>query len=144
MSPISWVHHWVWFIPLALVVVVAAMSVTDIATSRTFFWLVAMAIGVLMLPSNLLLPYENGVKKQFPVWLRSMYEPYVVVGIMFILTACILPRVLLGISRDREDAVAEYWSQFVRVLALFILLASHAGATFVTCPWIATDRFSIQ
>lgn len=101
VSPISWVHHWVWFIPLALVVVVAAMSVTDIATSRTSFWLAAMAIGVLMLPSNLLLPHENGVEKQFPVWLRSMYEPYVVVGIMFILTACILPQPLLGISRHR-------------------------------------------
>lgn len=88
--------------------------------------------------------HELGVEKQFPVWLRSMYEPYVVVGIMFILTACILPQALLGISRDRGDAVAEYWSQFVRVVALFILLASHTGATFVTYPWIATDTFLIQ
>lgn len=70
VSPISWSHHWVWCVPLLVVL---------LARDRT---VLAAALTVLFLARpHWLLPHQGDLDLHFPWWQQPLGAPYPVLGL---------------------------------------------------------------
>lgn len=93
-SPISWDHHWVWFVPIVLALWlsglprarVVAGAVVVIAASRAIWWA----------------PFRNGVEYDWSFWQGLSGNLYVLTAI-----ALILCGVGWGVRSERDPAIGE-------------------------------------
>ncbi|WP_436740377.1 glycosyltransferase 87 family protein [Streptomyces sp. BBFR102] len=81
VSPISWSHHWVWCVPLLVVV---------LARGNT---LLAAALTVLFLARpHWLLPHQGDLDLHFPWWQQPLGAPYPVLGLGLLAVAAWVAR----------------------------------------------------
>ncbi|KRA88351.1 hypothetical protein ASD84_20545 [Nocardioides sp. Root682] len=93
-SPISWDHHWVWFVPLTLALWlsdlprarVVAGAVVVVAASRAIWWA----------------PFRNGVEYDWNLWQGLSGNLYVLTAI-----AVILCGLGWGLRSERDAASGE-------------------------------------
>ena len=78
-SPISWSHHWVWVVPILLVLSDAALGGRRDATAAgmAVAWLAATASSVLWR-----LPTGEGVDDAVPIAVKALSDVYVLLGIL--------------------------------------------------------------
>ena len=91
-SPVSWSHHWVWLVPIALALLVHA---------RALFALVALAVYT---SPHWLLPNNNNVEQTWPWWAQIVGNSYLVVTVVVVVAALISPAVLEGTAAGRRKA----------------------------------------
>ena len=81
-SPISWSHHWVWAVPVLLVLADAALGSRrePAAAMLAVAWLVATASSMLWR-----LPAGEGVEYSVPIVVKALSDVYVVLGLLTLL-----------------------------------------------------------
>jgi alpha-1,2-mannosyltransferase len=78
-SPISWSHHWVWVVPMLLVLADAALGSRrePAAAGLAVAWLAATASSVLWR-----LPAGEGVEYAVPIAVKALSSVYVLLGVL--------------------------------------------------------------
>lgn len=89
-SPVSWSHHWVWLIPLGVTLLGVAWQRRDRAA----------VLGVLLFAAvfsspHWLLPNDYGREYGWPWWAHVVGNSYLVVVLAVVVTAALVPRVLV-------------------------------------------------
>ncbi len=86
-SPVSWSHHWVWLVPMALF-----LAVTGWRTRNRWSLVLAglIAAAVLARP-HWLLPFGGGTETTWPWWAQVVGSSYVVIGLAFLVTVALRP-----------------------------------------------------
>ncbi|MDO5511200.1 glycosyltransferase 87 family protein [Corynebacterium sp.] len=84
-SPVSWSHHWVWLIPLAVTLL--------LGPGRTLGVVVLLAVAT---SPHWLLPNDHGVEHAWPWWAQLVGSSYLLVTLAVVVAATISPRVLAG------------------------------------------------
>ncbi|BAU96515.1 hypothetical protein N24_2253 [Corynebacterium suranareeae] len=104
-SPVSWSHHWVWLIPLALGLGASAWNQRHSAPST------AATAGVLALLTTIPMfittfwnmPYDSESYPFWPIFLQPSGNAYVVVSIAIVIVALINPRIFGSIHADAQS-----------------------------------------
>lgn len=91
-SPVSWSHHWVWLVPLAVVLSVTAWEHRDL-TAGVLSGAVALAVFA---SPHWLLPNNNGAEQDWPWWAQIVGSSYLVVTLAVVVAAIVSPRILAG------------------------------------------------
>lgn len=89
-SPVSWSHHWVWFIPMALVGAVAFARSKQVLA----FLLATLPPFFAFLGPHWMLPNRDNNELDWAFWQHLFGDAYVLVGIFVLLLAFFRPRVL--------------------------------------------------
>ncbi len=84
-SPISWSHHWVWLVPVAI----------TLFAGRRYVLGVLVAAATFIAP-HWLLPHSNGVEHDWAWWAQIVGSSYLVVTLAVVIAALVSPRVLAG------------------------------------------------
>ena len=87
-SPVSWSHHWVWLIPVAV-----TLAVTPGVLPRVLAGAVALAVFT---SPHWLLPNSNGVEHDWPLWAQALGSSYLVVTSAVVVAAAVSPGALTG------------------------------------------------
>ncbi|WP_462416968.1 glycosyltransferase 87 family protein [Kytococcus sp. Marseille-QA3725] len=95
-SPVSWSHHWVWLVPLALAVL---CSEARREVPRAARWAVAAMLGAALLQSIWWVPSRDGREMEWNAWQMLWGNAYVWTGLL--LTMAVLP---LAAQQVRELA----------------------------------------
>ncbi|MFG3286601.1 glycosyltransferase 87 family protein [Streptomyces sp. NPDC048111] len=99
VSPISWSHHWVWCVPLIVVLVAEGRTRTAAVVALVFtarsLWLV---------------PHAGDLDLQLPLWQQPLASPYALVGLAVLGGAArrTLRRTARGTACGREAAAREH------------------------------------
>jgi alpha-1,2-mannosyltransferase len=89
VSPISWSHHWVWVVPVLLVLADAALGSDrqPAAAGLAVAWLAATASAVLWR-----LPAGEGVEYAVPIAVKTLSDVYVLLGVLTLLWLWLVSR----------------------------------------------------
>ncbi|MEZ0091090.1 glycosyltransferase 87 family protein [Streptacidiphilus sp. EB129] len=92
ISPISWTHHWVWCVPL--LVLLAAETATEIRRPRArrhLRWrlLLAAALAVFLGYSMWIAPHSPREALVLPAWEQPPASPYVLFGVLLLAAALV-------------------------------------------------------
>lgn len=81
-SPVSWSHHWVWLIPTAMMLAVAAWR----TRSRWLAALAGLTAAAVLARPHWLLPHGDGLETVWPWWAQVLGSSYAVIGLLFMAT----------------------------------------------------------
>lgn len=98
-SPVSWSHHWVWFVPAALVTGCAAIQGRKVMAGLS----AAIAAAVIFAP-HWRLP-NNGPELHWPLWALPLGNSYFLLALIFLCCAMFFPR-LFTPAAPAESAVS--------------------------------------
>lgn len=90
-SPVSWSHHWVWLIPVAVALAWTAWQ----RRSAPAAVLAALTLAAVFASPHWLLPNDYGLEYTWPWWAHVAGNSYVVVALAVVATAVAAPRVLV-------------------------------------------------
>ncbi|MDN5582359.1 MULTISPECIES: glycosyltransferase 87 family protein [unclassified Corynebacterium] len=98
VSPVSWAHHWVWVLPLMLVVGVSLW--TRVAAHRTGPGVIPLAVlGVVLVlvstafPVHVYLPSAHGAEQDWSLVMKLLGSEYVLAALLWLGVAGVWPRV---------------------------------------------------
>lgn len=94
-SPVSWSHHWVWLVPVAVTLAATAGSLPRVLAA-------AVLLAVFTSP-HWLLPNGNGVEHDWPWWAQVLGSSYLVVTLAVVVAAAVAPAALTG-RREAEPS----------------------------------------
>lgn len=94
-SPVSWSHHWVWLIPVALGFAAGAWSQRHSApaTAATSMVMALITTIPMLVPTFWNMPYDSEAAPAWPLALHPSGSSYVVIAIAIVIVALINPRV---------------------------------------------------
>lgn len=84
-SPVSWSHHWVWLIPVAVTLLLGPGRVLG-----------AVVLLALFTSPHWLLPNNHGAEHAWPWWAQLVGSSYLLVTLAVVVAAIVSPRVLAG------------------------------------------------
>ncbi|HHU67851.1 glycosyltransferase 87 family protein [Corynebacterium sp.] len=87
-SPVSWSHHWVWLVPVAVTLAATAGSLPRILAA-------AVMLAVFTAP-HWLLPHSNGAEHDWAWWAQVLGSSYLVVTLAVVVAAVVTPAALTG------------------------------------------------
>ncbi|WP_165857965.1 glycosyltransferase 87 family protein [Corynebacterium alimapuense] len=122
-SPVSWSHHWVWLVPFAVALAIAAWHAPKGTYRRLAFFLATGVTAVMLIGPHWLLPRTNDVEYDWPWWTQLLGNSYLVVAILILISALWAPSLMIP-SRtgvEPETTARKVWSWVV--LATFASLA---------------------
>lgn len=123
-SPVSWSHHWVWLIPMAVGLAASSWNQRNSAPST------AATAGVLALLTTIpmfittfwTMPYDSESYPFWPLILQPSGNSYVVVVIAIVIVAIINPRIF-GATSDTDAAPATSSIRMQASPALLVVMA---------------------
>ncbi|MGP6173378.1 glycosyltransferase 87 family protein [Corynebacterium sp. A21] len=128
-SPVSWSHHWVWLLPLAIITGVTlcrARSAGDRLAER-----LSAGVFVLVLSSALLQPHWNLPNTQnreldWSLWAQPWGNTYVIIAIFAVVSVLLVPRILLPFTRPMapEKRVLHWWALIQLAIAIVLAIGS--------------------
>lgn len=126
-SPVSWSHHWVWLIPIALGFAAGAWTQRQQSpTTATTAGVMAIISTVPMLvPTFWNMPYDSEAAPAWPLLLHPSGSSYVVVAIAIVIVALINPRVF-GTDRPADGKTSVNPALTVVLFIMAIYLAINA------------------
>lgn len=94
-SPVSWSHHWVWLIPIALGFAVAAWSQRETApsTAATAGVMALITTVPMFVPTFWNMPFDSEAAPAWPLLLHPSGSSYVVVAIATVIVCLVNPHV---------------------------------------------------
>lgn len=84
-SPISWSHHWVWLVPIAITLLAGGYRVLGAVVAAAAF-----------IAPHWTLPHSHGAEHDWAWWAQIIGTSYLVVTLVVVVAATISPRVLAG------------------------------------------------
>jgi len=84
-SPVSWSHHWVWLIPVAVTLLLGPGRVLG-----------AVVLLAVFTSPHWLLPNNHGAEHAWPWWAQLVGSSYLLVTLAVVVAAIVSPRVLAG------------------------------------------------
>lgn len=101
-SPVSWAHHWVWLVPMLLVVGVSLWSrrrtrreagTAPVTALVVVSVLAAVLVAVsTLLPVHVYLPSARGVEQDWSALMKVLGSEMVVTGVLWLVAAGLFPR----------------------------------------------------
>lgn len=87
-SPVSWSHHWVWLVVIALVFLAAAR------TSRGAWGMLGVVVVAAVLPPHALLPHDDGREATWTLAMHIVGDTFVWIAVAVLFIGALCPRVL--------------------------------------------------
>lgn len=84
-SPVSWSHHWVWLIPVAVTLLLGPGRILG-----------AVVVLAVFTSPHWLLPNNHGAEHAWPWWAQLVGSSYLLVTLAVVVAAIVSPRVLAG------------------------------------------------
>ncbi|GAB3707533.1 glycosyltransferase 87 family protein [Corynebacterium nasicanis] len=84
-SPVSWSHHWVWLVPMAVTLLAGAGRILGVFVLAAVFF-----------SPHWLLPNNHGLEHAWPWWAQLVGSSYLLVTLAVVGAAGVAPRVLAG------------------------------------------------
>lgn len=84
-SPVSWSHHWVWLIPVAVTLLLGPGRILG-----------AVVLLAVFTSPHWLLPNNHGAEHAWPWWAQLVGSSYLLVTLAVVVAAIVSPRVLAG------------------------------------------------
>ncbi len=135
-SPVSWSHHWVWLVPLAVVTGVAVWNARA-RGDRLTGWLAGGLFLVTLVPSLLQphwnLPHSEDRELDWALWMQLWGNTYLIIAVLTVISVLLVPRLLLptrNVDQPRSPGVTA-WA--VAQLALAVVLAVGSVALWAGC-----------
>lgn len=96
-----------------------------------------MIVSAIRFPTHLFLPREDGIEMRLPLWIRFMREPYVLLSIVVVSTACLCSWTLLGSEPPQDRQITtRTWKRITLIIAVFIFISGQIGASSSIYPWL--------
>ncbi|AHW64408.1 Putative membrane protein [Corynebacterium glyciniphilum AJ 3170] len=107
VSPVSWAHHWVWVLPMLLVVGVSLWTHRRTRTAALPLTVLALllALTATAFPVHVYLPSAHGAEEDWAWWMKILGSEYVLVAVAWLGVAGVRPGILRpggGRNRDRD------------------------------------------
>ncbi|MEJ6548702.1 glycosyltransferase 87 family protein [Corynebacterium sp. USCH3] len=97
VSPVSWAHHWVWLLPMLMVVGVSLWTRRSVPLSVLALLLVLTATAF---PVHVYLPSAHGAEMDWAWWMKILGSEYVVVAVVWLGVAAVLPAAFRPAGRN--------------------------------------------
>ncbi|MFP7364441.1 glycosyltransferase 87 family protein [Corynebacterium callunae] len=126
-SPVSWSHHWVWLIPLALALAASAWNQRHSApaTAATAALLSLMSTVPMFIPAFWNMPYDPEAAPSWPLLLQPAGNSYVVVALIITIVAIFKPGIF-----GNAPASTKQPAQILAVALGLIVLSLAANIWF--------------
>lgn len=124
-SPVSWSHHWVWLIPLALGFAAAAWAQRQHspATAATAGVMAVISTIPMLIPTFWNMPYDSEAAPAWPLLLHPSGSSYVVVAIAIVIVALVNPRVFgTDLPADTKAVARPALTATLAIVAIYLAI----------------------
>lgn len=126
-SPVSWSHHWVWLVPLALVCAVACWQGRgqDPLRQRLGGGMLLLILSGVLFSPHWLLPNTGNQELDWPWWVQPWGNSYLIIAVFLVITVLLVPRVLLPHPAPQAGSpLLRGWAMVPLLSALVLSLGS--------------------
>ncbi len=92
-SPVSWSHHWVWWVPLSVLTALSALHAPDRRDRLTAGCLAAVTAATAIIGAHGWLPYGEGREESWALWQWLPGNSYLILAVCIIVVAAWRPSV---------------------------------------------------
>ncbi|QGU07148.1 Polyprenol-phosphate-mannose-dependent alpha-(1-2)-phosphatidylinositol mannoside mannosyltransferase [Corynebacterium occultum] len=131
-SPVSWSHHWVWLVPVALLCAVTLWRSwdRDPLTRRVAGGMTLLSISCVLLQPHWSLPNTREQELDWSWWVQPWGNSYLIIAIFLVISALLLPRLLPPQEETQTGAghidnpLARGWSFLLLPVAVVMSIGS--------------------